>query len=433
MRHADRPVRRQTELWRTVLALSAVLVTVAACGQSGMEPTRPDDAHPTRAFTPIFSGAEALPAPDLTDDGPGSLVEMKPVKGDRNFDEAGATAARIVYRSTNGDGRPSQVSALLAVPAGPPPAGGWPIISFGHEATGLLPKCAPTLAAEFWGYSSGMAVYLRRGFAIVMSDYHGLGVAPGPNEQQHSILDAPTLGNNIIDAARAMHRAAPSTSTNWGALGAGEGGLAAWAAAERGGAYGAGMNMVGAVAVNPIADLAPLADADRTAALTTADQYRLQIRMLQSLENMQSDFDLDAHRSAKLKDQWDLLVDCAPRDAAAARVAWNQLSAADFQAKDAAAVADLRRRLSAVALPGSYAGPNDPPVLVAFGTADPVNPAAGVLAATGAACARGQKIVMMRGVGDTDQINDQIMQNVLAWLQARFDGQRVADVCVGAT
>lgn len=276
MRHADRPVRRQTELWRTVLALSAVLVTVAACGQSGMEPTRPDDAHPTRAFTPIFSGAEALPAPDLTDDGPGSLVEMKPVKGDRNFDEAGATAARIVYRSTNGDGRPSQVSALLAVPAGPPPAGGWPIISFGHEATGLLPKCAPTLAAEFWGYSSGMAVYLRRGFAIVMSDYHGLGVAPGPNEQQHSILDAPTLGNNIIDAARAMHRAAPSTSTNWGALGAGEGGLAAWAAAERGGAYGAGMNMVGAVAVNPIADLAPLADADRTAALTTADQYRLQ-------------------------------------------------------------------------------------------------------------------------------------------------------------
>ena len=32
----------------------------------------------------------------------------------------------------------------------------------------------------------------------------------------------------------------------------------AMAAAERGGAYGAGMNMVGAVAVNPIADLAPL-------------------------------------------------------------------------------------------------------------------------------------------------------------------------------
>ena len=419
---------------RTVLALTAVLVTVAACGQSGSVPQRSDEGRPTRAFAPIFAGSEALPAPDLTDDGPGSLVEMKPVKGDRNFDEAGATAARIVYRSTNGvDGRPTQVSALIAVPAGPPPKGGWPIISLGHEATGVMSKCAPTLAAEFWGYSSGMTVYLRRGYAMVLSDYYGLGVEPGPGGQQHSILDATTLGNNIIDAARAIHRAAPSTSANWGALGAGEGGLAAWAAAERAGAYGAGMNMVGAVSVNPIVDLAPLADPDRIAALATADQYRLQIRMLQSLENMQPDFDLNAHRSAKLKDQWDLLVDCAPRDFAAAQLALNQLTPNDFQAKDAAAVADLKRRLGAVALPSSYAGPNDPPVLVAFGTADPVDPPTGVLAATGAACARGQQIVMMRGVGETNQVNDQIMQNALAWLQARFDGQRVADVCVGAT
>ena len=161
----------------------------------------------------------------------------------------------------------------------------------------------------------------------------------------------------------------------------GKSSLAAWAAAERNGAYGAGMNMVGAVAVNPIADLAPLADPDRTAALATADQYRLQIRALQSLETMQPDFDLDAHRSAKLKDQWDLLVDCAPRDVAAAQLALNQLTPNDFQARDAAAAADLKRRLGAVALPGPAAGPNDPPVLVAFGIADTVNPPAGVLSA----------------------------------------------------
>lgn len=426
---------RQVELRRTVLALVAVLVTVAACSQSGPVPPRPgDNVRPTRDLTPMFPGAEALPPPDLTDDGPGSLVELKPVKGDRSFDEAGATAARIVYRSTSGvDGRPMQVSGLIAVPPGPAPKGGWPIISFGHDTTGLLPKCAPTLAPQFWGYSTGMTVYLRRGFAIVLSDYQGLGLDPGSSARQHSILDANSLGNSIIDAARAIHRAAPSTSTNWGALGAGEGGLAAWAAAERNGTYGAGMNMVGAVAVNPIADLAPLADPDRTAALATADQYRLQIRALQSLETMQPDFDLDAHRSAKLKDQWDLLVDCAPRDVAAAQQALNQLTPNDFQAKDAAAVADLKRRLGAVALPSAVAGPNDPPVLVAFGTADTVNPAAGVLTATAAACARGQQIVVMRGVGDTGQINDQTMQNALAWLQARFDGERVADVCVGAT
>lgn len=417
------------------MALAAVLVTVAACGQSGPVPPRPgDDVRPTRDLKPMFPGAEALPAPDLTDDGPGSLVEVKPVKGDPSFDEAGVTAARIVYRSTSGlDGHPIEASALIAVPSGPPPKGGWPIISFGHDTTGVLPKCAPTLAPQFWGYSNGMSVYLRRGFAIALPDYQGLGIDPGPGGRQHSMLDVPSLGNNMIDAARAIHRAVPTTSTNWGALGAGEGGLAAWAAAERAGAYGAGMNMVGAVAVNPIADLAPLADPDRIAALSTPDQFRLQIRMLQSLATIQPDFDLDAHRSPKLKDQWDLLVDCAPKDVAAAQLALNQLTPKDFQAKDAAAEADLKRRLSAVALPSAYAGPNDPPVLVAFGTADPVNPAAGILLATASACGRGEQIVVMRGVGDTGQINDQTMQNALAWLQARFDGERLADVCVGAT
>ncbi|MUL46802.1 hypothetical protein FZI85_15445 [Mycobacterium sp. CBMA293] len=419
---------------RTVMALAAVLVTVAACGQPGPAPARQgDDTRPTRQLAPIFPSSEALPAPDLTDDGPGSLVELKPVKGDPSFDEAGATAARIVYRSTSGlDGHPTHVSALIAVPSGPAPKGGWPIISFGHDTTGLLSKCAPTIAPQFWGYSTGMAVYLQRGFAIALSDYQGLGIDPGPGGRQHSVLDVPTLGNNIIDAARAIHRAAPSTSTNWGAIGAGEGGLAAWSAAERAGAYGAGMNMVGAVAVSPLANLAPLADPDRIAAMSTPDQYRLQIRTLQSLATVQPDFDLDAHRSQKLGDEWDMLVDCAPRDVPAAQQALNQLTPKDFQAKDAAAAADLRRRLQSVAVPSPYSGPTDPPVLVAFGTADPINPAAGVLKATADACGRGEPIVVMRGIGDTGEINDQTMQNALAWLQARFDGERPADVCVGA-
>ena len=124
--------------------------------------------------------------------------------------------------------------------------------------TGTQPKCGPTLADKYYGYSSAIANLLGRGFVVVFPDYQGLGL---DGQAPHSAVDATTLGNTMIDAARAAHRVLPSSSTQWAAYGLGEGGLAAWAAAERAGTYGGGMTMVGAVALSPFADMSPLVDA----------------------------------------------------------------------------------------------------------------------------------------------------------------------------
>jgi hypothetical protein len=384
--------------------------------------------RPHRELTPVFPGAPTLPAPDLTDDGPGSLVEVTPVEDMSEFADADATAVKIKYRSTSGvDGAPSEVSGVVVVPPGVPPKGGWPIVSFGHSVLGVNNKCAPTLAEGLGGYASSMGLFLARGWIVALSDYDGLGV----EGYTHSVVDGATLGNNVIDAARAARRVLPSSSTSWAAFGIGEGGLAAWAAAERAGIYDAGMNLVGSVAIAPYADLSDLVDAPAGGTFSGPEKYRLQVQVLQSFANMDPLFDLDAYRSSFARAQWDLLTDCV--DPEKAQRVLSQLGPDDLRPRDAAAAADLRRRLSDVALPAKYPTPGSAPVLVTFASDDPHVPSAGVRRALAAACAKGESVEVMTQIGENQGSNDLAIQAGLAWLQARFQDQRLANVCVGAT
>ena len=60
---------------------------------------------------------------------------------------SGIQAARVVYRSTEGDtGAPTQVSGTVFAPAGAAPAGGWPVLAVGHGTIGINQPCAPSLS-----------------------------------------------------------------------------------------------------------------------------------------------------------------------------------------------------------------------------------------------------------------------------------------------
>ncbi|MGE2725512.1 lipase family protein [Mycolicibacterium pulveris] len=410
---------------RLAVAVVGALSVLAGCAPS---PPQPPAGHnrPPHSLEPPFVGATELPPPDLTDDGPGSLVEVRPLPPNRHFTDAGVTAVRVVYRSTTTAGQPAEVSGVVAVPAGKVPEGGWPVIAFGHTLTGVTENCAPSLAAGLGGYASAMTVMLNRGYLVMMPDFPGLGVAG----QQHAPLDWVALGNTMIDGVRAAHRVVPEAGADWAAYGSGQGGLAAWASAIRAADYGAGLNLVGAVALSPYADLSPLVDAAGNGNLS-ANQYRLLMVILQGLSHELPGLDLDAYRSGLAREQWDLLTSCAPTDPAAANSLVSQLRPPDLRPRDEAAAAALRNALSAVALPGS--SPTPPaPVLVVYGTDDPLVPQAGVAQAVKQACAKGDPIVVNRRIGDTTTTNELVVQTSLSWLRARFDGQQPADICVGA-
>lgn len=420
---------RNGSRWRACLAFAAVTAALSGCS-GGVPAYTPGYERPSRELTPSYEGAPVLPPPDLTDDGPGSLVRVEPVSGNESFDDSNSTAVRIVYRSTSGTGAtPTEVSGLVAVPPGEPPAGGWPIVSFGHEMIGVQPKCAPSLAGDFLGYAGQMTTFLNRGYVVVLSDFQGLGIEGEP----HSVVDAASLGNNMIDAARAARRVLPTTGTRWAAFGVGEGGLAAWAAAERAPTYGSGMEMVGAVSVSPYADLTPLVDAAAAGTLNPGEQSRLYMLALQSLANTSPGFDLDAYRTGLAAERWTTVIDCAPRNPNEALRQLNEIPREDFRPRDPTATDDLRRRMAEAALPGDPPAPGPVPVLVIYGTDDAVVPAAGIDRAVVTACAEGGRIEVMRRIGDAKPINDQVIGGALSWLLARFDGQQLGDVCVGAT
>jgi pimeloyl-ACP methyl ester carboxylesterase len=412
------------------LALIGAIAVLAGCAPDAPAPP-PQFERPERTFAPAFSGAAVLPAPDLRDDGPGSLVAVAPVNGMTALENGDITAAKVIFRSTVGlDGAPSQASGVIAVPPGQAPKGGWPIMVFGHPATGVLDKCAPTRAPDLWSFASMVAMIVARGFVVAMPDYPGLGVS-GPKP---SLVDAASLGNNIIDAARAAHRLVPTSSSTWVAMGVGEGGTAVWSAAERAGIYGGGTQMAGAVAISPYADLTPLVDVADKGAYSNSQQYRFMMWTLQSLANTDPSFNLDLYRSGAARDHWDALVDCAPQNAAETQQVLSHLQPGDLRPRDPGASADLRRRLADAALPAKYPTPGAAPVLVIFGTADSMLPAEGTQRAVAAACARGDVLEVIKRMGDTDRDTTEVATGTaFAWLQARLDGQRLGNVCVGAS
>jgi hypothetical protein len=410
------------------LVVSAAVL--AGCASSPSGPSVARDLSPRSDLSPDFAGAPDLPPPDLSDTGPGSLVDSKPVIGMLAFEDANATAVKVTYRSTARDGTPSQATGVVVVPAGKPPKDGWPIIAFGHAMTGTQPKCGPTLADDYYGYSSAIVTLLSRGFVVAFPDYQGLGLDGQP---PHSSVDATTLGNTMIDAARAAHRVLPTSSSKWAAYGLGEGGLAAWAAAERAGIYGGGMTLVGAVALSPYADMSPLVDVAERGDLSGLADLRTYIWVLQSLANLDPSLDLDLYRSGLAREQWDVLADCGPPDPDAARRIYEDLKPNDLRPRDRAAADDLRQRLSAAGVPVRYPTPGAAPVLVTFGSLDTNSPPAGIRRAVDAACAKGDQVEVLERAGGTEASDDQVVESAIGWLYARFTGQRLGNVCVGAS
>ncbi|MDT5286948.1 MAG: hypothetical protein QOF88_1837, partial [Mycobacterium sp.] len=255
------------------------------------------------------SASQPVPiqAADLTGTGPGSLVSAMTMPG-LAASSVGLhmQSARVVYRSTSGDsGASAVVSGSVFVPLGAPPAGGWPVVAFGHGTTGIDEECAPSHSDSLMGMAGVLAGLTAKGFAAVMPDYEGLG-APGV----HPYTDARTAGLNMIDAVRALRSTFKNVSTRWAAIGHSQGGAAAWAADERAHQYAPELDLVGAVALSPAADVSKLVDKAQASTLTS-DQVLAFVLVVESLARRFPDVNRDDYRHGLARQSWDALTACA--------------------------------------------------------------------------------------------------------------------------
>ncbi len=205
-----------------------------------------------RAAPPAPGAFYAAPSPLPT--GPtGAIIRSEVVHG---F-VAGATAYRVLYKSTGYDGKPTAVSGLIIVPHGAAPAGGRRVIAYTHGTVGVAPTCAPSLVKRDDKqplFVEGGKAFLAAGYVIAASDYQGLGT-PGP----HPYLVGASEAMNELDIVRAAHTlAAVHAGTAYAVWGHSQGGHAALFTGQLAAGYAPDLHLVGIAAGAPVPNLIDL-------------------------------------------------------------------------------------------------------------------------------------------------------------------------------
>ena len=254
------------------------MVPALLLGWSGAPAVARADPDPTNDVRdPKYNEDEYIPfytPPDPLPPGqPGDVIRSEPsrlvLEPSGQLGAIFANGTRIMYRSTDSRGEPMAVTGTYFEPWNPwPGQGPRPLIVYGPGTQGQGDQCAPSrqfnqgihfspyLDIAFNYEELFVATMVARGFAIVMTDYQGLGT-PG----LHTYVNRVAQGNAMLDAGRAAMRL-PATSLNpqgpvafWGYS---QGGGAAASAAELASSYAPDLRVVGTYAGAPPADLKEL-------------------------------------------------------------------------------------------------------------------------------------------------------------------------------
>ncbi|THF59301.1 alpha/beta fold hydrolase [Pseudothauera rhizosphaerae] len=228
-------LRRATQGW-----LAAQALLLAACAGAGGGAGRSGEL-------PAFY----TPAPAELAGPPGSIIRHEALPG---LVVPEGTAYRLLYRSTDPRDRPIAVSAVLVVPAAPAPAGGRPVVAWDHPTSGVVRRCAPSLSPDVPKTIQGLADLIARGYAVVATDYPGLGT-PGP----HPYLTGASEGRAVLDAVRAAHAFAPAQAgTRFVVWGHSQGGHASLFAAALAQDYAPELQLQGVAVAAPATRLRAL-------------------------------------------------------------------------------------------------------------------------------------------------------------------------------
>jgi hypothetical protein len=238
---AHRPHRLRLRIAAVAFALIAMLITM-------VEVRLLVDVVDTEIVGDFYTVPSPVPA-----GAPGDIIRIEALPGA----PVDALAWRVMYHSTDLYGDDLVVSGVVIAPAGPVPAGGRPVLSWGHPTTGTAPECAPSRFYDPFLSVEGLRVMLDRGYVIAYTDYAGMGVE-GPN----SYLIGLTAAHTVLDAAR-VATAIPQAGANTDLLlwGHSQGGQAVLFAAQEAATYAPEFDLRAVAVAAPAADLGALLDA----------------------------------------------------------------------------------------------------------------------------------------------------------------------------
>jgi acetyl esterase/lipase len=188
-------------------------------------------------------------APEQIAGAPGTIIRQEPMVLPAPF---GASAFRVLYRSIGLHDEPVAVSGVVIIPAGPAPADGRPIVAWAHPTTGVVPRCAPSLALFVFQQIQGLREMIDRGYVVAATDYPGLGTP-----QTHPYLVGVSEARAVLDAVR-VARTISGAQNRFAVWGHSQGGQAALFTGLIASSYAPDLDLVGVAAAAPATELATL-------------------------------------------------------------------------------------------------------------------------------------------------------------------------------
>src|SRR5271168_2777883 len=185
---------------------------------------------------------------------PGTLVRQELIDGA----PLGATTYRVLYSSLGLAGEPIPVSGVVIVPTGPAPPGGRPIVAWAHPTSGVVSRCAPSLAIFLFEQIQGLRSFVRDGYVVAATDYPGLGT-PGPHPYLVGISEARAVIDSVRVAATMPGAGGGKKFVVWGHS---QGGHAALFTGILAKTYAPELELLGVAAAAPATDLVTLMNED---------------------------------------------------------------------------------------------------------------------------------------------------------------------------
>lgn len=235
----------------------SVTATHAAPAATHAAPEPAPPPAPAPSPSPVVPNIAAITAraPDAFYDPPvalpgesGALLRHEPLKD--VVLPGGVQAWRLLYTTRVDESTPATAVATVFAPTNPP-TGPRPVIAWEHGTTGLLQKCMPSLVSTPSLGIPALSQILAAGWVVVATDY-SFAEKGGP----HPYLIGVGEARAALDSVRAA-RSLPGLSldTRTVVWGHSQGGHAALWTGIIGPSYAPELEILGVVAIAPIADL----------------------------------------------------------------------------------------------------------------------------------------------------------------------------------
>ncbi len=394
------PWRREIASRLAILSICVLLVIPA--GANGQAAVATRHQRLTLPLTSFYDTPHPLPAGK-----PGELIRSEVF--DDYYLPVDFVATRILYRSLGPNGEAVAVSGVVLVPDKTAPAGGWPVIVWAHDFAGAARQCAPSLWRNLY-YGPLLSMYLNLGYAVVATDYAGLGTGG-----RSAALDVRSHAWDVIYAIPAAHAAVPQLNKKWVAMGSSLGANVAITVDEMEGGL-RDSNYLGSIAIAVVPDLEGSYE-------TTKQQDSGNFAVLAyGIKTVHPDFDVSDMLTAKGLAMYHKMDESCGSPSGEVELPVHEMLKQNWRSNKF--VEDFFRRNSL----GKK--PLDAPLLMIGDAATFTAPRSATTQMVDRLCRQGDRVELDK-ISDpqAELIVGDSVSTQMAWIKARFAGRTVPDNC----